>query len=1136
MSKSSNRRPNNDILKEYIDIYINNDEKSKLMTDELEIRFGTNWHNPITKIDFDNVIEKLKSLGWNSGMGKYHMNIQSQVVSLQTGKTVMGNIRTEINGMHKIEEYCKTNTISLDDYGISYLQKMGKIYKKGRPEERRLPPINYNDFEFRVNYKTEKKLLEKFDVVKSMVRNWKNSKKVFRLIKRFTLYNRNYPFKIDCSVVKSSKKNRNRLIPEYNIEKSDVFNNPATYEIEIELIHGEAKIIGADLCLLKIRDGFKQILSGLQKTNFPTSYKLQNDIGKEYLRLVNSDNPEADIDRRLRTRDFIGPSSISLELTNIVPPDNESTVPNINMPYTVTEKADGIRKLLFIDGSGKIWLIDVNMNIQFTGTQIKEEDFYGTILDGEHVLHNKDGIFINNYLVFDLYYIGGEDYRGYPLLKIENLKYDNPEMDTTKFRYNTLTKLLKEINIISVTANSTDFRVKAKTFYTNEKGSIFRQCKHILDGVHDGTMFEYETDGLIFTPINKSVGSDLLGEWLPASKRTWRWVMKWKPPEYNTVDFLVTTKKNKAGKDMIGNIFQNGNDLSDVKQITQYKTLELRVGYSERDHGYINPCQDIIDDNLTEFTSNRDDSRRYKPVKFQPIDPTPNYDAYTCNITLQKDYESSQMTTENKLETFSDETIVEFRFNPERPIHWQWIPIRVRHDKTADYKKGLPNFGNAFHVAQSVWRSIHNPITKEMLSTGEDIPSEMVDESVYYNSKDTTVTKSLRNFHNLYVKRKLILGASLRGGTLIDLAVGKAGDLPKWIASKQSFVFGVDISPDNIDNRKDGACSRYLNSRKKFRSVPKALFVIGDSSMNIRSGEGVTTEKGRQITNAVFGTGTKDADKLGKGVYNQYGVGSEGFDVVSTQFAMHYFFETHNTLQNFVRNICEVCKVNGHFIGTCYDGLRVFRALESKAQGEKIVLMEGRQKMWEITKRYDRDTFNNDSTSLGYEIDVFQESINKTFTEYLVNFDYFIRVMENYGFVPISKEEANDMRMPNGIGSFEELHNMMNTEIKQKRLRASNVGDAQKMSFNEKKVSFLNNYFIFKKVRDVNAEAVYKTSIGSEFESQQVILAAQEMDQQVVEPEAESETKRDNKSDKSKKQRRTKKRRKKLKIIKPNTK
>ena len=43
----------------------------------------------------------------------------------------------------------------------------------------------------------------------------------------------------------------------------------------------------------------------------------------------------------------------------------------------------------------------------------------------------------------------------------------------------------------------------------------------------------------------------------------------------------------------------------------------------------------------------------------------------------------------------------------------------------------------------------------------------------------------------------------------------------------------------------------------------------------------------------------------------------------------------------------------------------------------------------EITKKYDMETFEANETSIGYPIDVYQDSINKTFTEYLVHFDYF---------------------------------------------------------------------------------------------------------------------------------------------------
>ena len=104
--------------------------------------------------------------------------------------------------------------------------------------------------------------------------------------------------------------------------------------------------------------------------------------------------------------------------------------------------------------------------------------------------------------------------------------------------------------------------------------------------------------------------------------------------------------------------------------------------------------------------------------------------------------------------------------------------------------------------------------------------------------------------------------------------MGQGGDFPKWIKAKLSFVFGIDLSPDNIENRLKGACARYLNYRKNFKVMPYGLFVIGNSSENIRNGQAFKSEKTKMITKAVFGEGPKDKDKLGVGVYRQYGKGS----------------------------------------------------------------------------------------------------------------------------------------------------------------------------------------------------------------------------------------------------------------------
>jgi hypothetical protein len=254
--------------------------------------------------------------------------------------------------------------------------------------------------------------------------------------------------------------------------------------------------------------------------------------------------------------------------------------------------------------------------------------------------------------------------------------------------------------------------------------------------------------------------------------------------------------------------------------------------------------------------------------------------------------------------------------------------------------------------------------------------------------------------------------------------------------------------------------------------MPYALFVNGNSAFNIKNGSAMRDDKAVQITKAIFGKGTEKSELIGKGIARQYGVGAEGFDISSCQFALHYFFKNPETLQGFLKNLAECTKLGGYFIGTAYDGKLIYKLLAKKAQGESSQIYEDDKKIWEIIKEYNFDKFEDNSSSLGYRIDVFQESINQLLTEYLVNFDYFDRVMENYGFKIIDREEAQEMGLPEGSGLFSELYMNMMEEIKVNKFKANDYGTAPNMSVFEKKISFLNRYFVYKKFRTVNADKV----------------------------------------------------------------
>ena len=1128
--------------------YLDNILKKEDGVSELEVKFGTRGVKEITKDDFDNVVKKLLSAGFKIVKSQeYCLKIQSEFTDIGTGKTKLSNIRTEVYGLSNIQKYCRNDR--LEDINYRFVQKM-----QAKEGSEFIRPVNFDDFNFRLSYQKEKIIPITSSLGQSILSTWIKEKKVFRHINRTTLIHDDFPFHIDISVVKESHRRDGHLIPEYSFQASKTTECEPKYEIEIEMdnhLVGIGKkmnnaVVVADI----LRTGIKIVLSGLQGTNFPVSYdELAHTSRDYYYLLYPNEKPKHKSDRgdkgdkggrgsaseleleltdpkniTLTPNHFIGPSSYTLQVLNVAPINDDCSIPNIRNNYTVTDKADGMRKMLYICPNGKVYLLNTNMNFEFTGAVCREERVHNTLIDGEHIIHNKNGEYINLFAAFDLYFINGRDVRQKAFVitssssdkrasaavdemlgdieeefesesdigegsrarssQKKSMELREKEMPRGSAKGNEdsrlflLNQIINDMNIQSViSGDNIPIKVAVKKFQVaSPDKSIFACANFIISGQKAG-IFEYETDGLIFTPCNTGVASNKVGVAGPLHKVTWDMSFKWKPLNQNTIDFLITTKKNKNGTDAVGNIFENGIDTMKSEQLQQYKTIILRVGYDERKHGYINPCAAVIDDKLP-HAGDVDTGDGYKPVPFYPTNP---YDpeASICNIPLREDQNGVLQMFTSQDEIFDDETIVEFSYDATRPKYWRWVAERVRYDKTAEYKRGIKNYGNAYHVANSNWYSIHNPVTLEMITTGQNIPDELADDDVYYNkTSGDNKTRSMRDFHNLFVKKMLITKVAAKGNTLIDYAVGKAGDFPKWIDAKLSFVFGVDLSKDNIENRLDGACARFLNYRKKFYSMPYALFVNGNSGVNIKSGDAMFTEKGKEIVRALFNDGPKDSSILGAGVYRQYGKAVDGFNISSCQFALHYFFENIEKLNQFLKNVSECTKVDGYFIGSCYDGATMFQALRSVEKGKSIGLMADDEKIWEITKEYSQTTYDPDISCVGYAIDVYQDSINKTIKEYLVNFTYFTELMRGYGFELLKRDEAVKLGLPNSSGMFSELFSVMESEIQQDAKQKSRYGSAPMMTAKEKQISFYNRYFVFKKIASVDVEDVFGSVTG----------------------------------------------------------
>ena len=1093
------------IIRHYLENMIE-PKKSMDLVHEVEVRFGNVGKSiqkyksvsggGITKVDYDNVIKQLYATGFKEENAGIQM--------LRTYGEARDGPRLELVGVELIQEYCETNDIMtcLENpahstpvptpdfpHKIKMTQKMKPKTKNGDVVE----DYQQEDFNFRVAYKYERdtvlyntaSITQQPPEMKNLLQSWKSQKKVFRYMKRVRYAHPQYPFFADCTILKTT------TTPHYSIQESGVMNEETKYEIELEIDNSRVGIGRAfqtlDPLVASLRKGIRIVLSALQGSIYPISYAVQDKTLLEYLHLLYSEvSPNIEIGGNL----FLGPASKTLQIYNIVESADGEDVPNIRRGYTVTDKADGERKLLFISGEGKIYWIDVNMKVSYTGCSTKRAEYFNSLLDGEQILYDRNRQFIHWFACFDVYFIRGKNVCSLSFSKTEGREHE-PD---THFRLFLLDEMVRGLNeTIQVENQQCQMTLCIKTFYGNgpnfnrlishyvQTDDIFGGCRQILE--KSAELFSYETDGLIFTPAPSAVGNGKQPEFgrnSPNTSENWRitWEesFKWKPSQFNTIDFLVNVVKQKNGVEEIHR---------DTKGVP-YKTLVLRCGFNpDNSQFYVASFQNMLKDVIpNESETDYYDPKyrkNYKPVRFVPSNPY-NPKAYFCCVSLTNRDTSDTTIQADDGEIIEDNMIVEFQYDMASGLEdtRRWKPLRVRHDKTSQLRKTFDNFGNSYPVANNNWYSIHHPVSAEMLSSGKGIPESSVEDTiqdVYYNRKGIKnvemLTKPLRDFHNRYVKFCLIQSAiratktAQSYKTLLDYAVGKAGDLSKWTLSREvGFVFGIDISKDNIENAMDGAAQRYTQHRvKNPRSPFRAIFLQGNSALNIRNGDAFSNDRDRQVARALLGEAP--APQEYRLVKEKQGIGKDGFHVSSCQFAVHYFWESAETLHGFLKNVCQNTAPGGFFVGTCFDGQTVFNRLLDKSN---LLINRGNggeeQRIFEIKKLYSHRAFVGDATSLGYKIRVYQETINQELDEYLVHFDYLRHLMNQYGFDLLHLEEAQQWGLPDSTGLFEELFKKMMSE------KRPLYGEAPNMSEKERAVSFLNRYFIFRKNRVVDAEGV----------------------------------------------------------------
>ena len=961
-------------IKEYIQYSIENDDY------ELETILTSKINEDIFKRVFKYLLNDYEQITEIN-----NESLDMRIVSIKKFEKYRLTIDERLN----ILRYCKTNNI--DD----------KILKYG--EKKRLakfPPIISENYPFRMNLKVDTDLNDeekKSEIYKSL----KNAKKYYRHKKRYSFLSKSKLFKIDITIVKSSKQNSKKIVD------SGLLNSTQEYEIEVEFIN---KNLNTNLNIDKIVNELFNIVGNILLIADNSKYLMtipeRDEVKKGYIQLAfDMDKKKADnFVIRNPKHHFIGPQPVTLELENLL--DYDLNDKSILKNYSVTDKADGERNLLYIHTDNRVYLINNRLKITYTGLKHPHAK---TIIDGELITKDRFGNNMNLYAAFDIYYHKGNNVSNKPLIS------------KGKDRLDILKEVIesKENKFVSVNKGN-KLNVKLKEFKYGNDEKILKYSKIIIDN-HKNDNIEYYVDGLIFTPINLNVGSKKEGD-DGSLIGTWNKVLKWKPVEDNTIDFLINFVRDT---DLNGEI---------------YKYCKLYVGYN----------QDLEIDPLKilkhEFEDNIYAKKEFGEVYLK--------------------YNSKRHLVTNDDDVISDNMIVEFAYDNDTDNEFlKWVPYRIRHDKTELYKmtNKISGTANDFSTAQNVWNTIQNPVTYDIITGVEKVDNSMVvknsdDNDVYYArevARNESLLKEMNSFHNYYVKNLYLYNRFRGKKSLFEIACGKAGDIHKWSKANYKLCIGTDISKDNIYNVKDGAWKRYIQGVKKGSidtEKQKMLFLTldGTKEWNKQYINSIDDEKSQRFAKILFGLINKsDFEKDETSLLKFYNKINRKFNLVSCQFAIHYMFENQTTLDNIVKNIDMVLKEGGYFFGTCLDGYLVNEKLKNT---NEIKGMQDNKLAWSIQKNYDNYS-TKPLQNVGKKIKVYIQTINQILDEYLVDYELLKYKLGQFNIRPVEGDDLVELKLKSASGSFEDIYNEF----------ISNKKNKIEMNDLQKEYSFLNRFFIFKK-------------------------------------------------------------------------
>lgn len=653
-----------------------------------------------------------------------------------------------------------------------------------------------------------------------------------------------------------------------------------SYEAEIEYVGPQQDVSSSDLTV--VEDLFTNL-----DDNFKTSQNIQETIYFAASHIIDNPSLIPTFQRNTSLKRLLKQAvAITKQVySDIFPP----------VKYFVSKKLDGNRGLLVIR-EGKIQII-TDRYYEFPAPS----ETGITILDVE-VVYNKDKLVVSQ-----------ADTKNFTLYILDVLMLKNEPIYGKKFadRHSTFADAAKLIAKYAVP-------IVAKKFIEITE-DVEKSIRLALD-IHK----EVRDDGLIFNSYSEPYHTTN--------------IYKWKPPEKNTIDFLV----KKCPFSLI-----NSEPYLPIEDKTLYflfSGVDINM-FNSLGMSVIPNYRDIFPDIAR---------NRYFPIQFSPSDYPFAYVFYHKRDDLDgKIVELIWLPSDE----CSGKNIIRVTKGQPMPICWDLV--RVRDDREIE----SVDYGNNFKVAEIIWQNYADPFRME------DLWNPL---KSYFTRTRSNIYEAANSF-NSYVKAKLIEMYAKGRDYVVDLASGRGADFKKYLMNEVKHALFVenDISALAELNRRKFEIAATVN-RYQHRNQ--------DSKISMK-------------------VSTMHADLNEPYEYNLAAITGLAFppaDAVFIHFAIHYMMETREAYTNFLSFVKGILKEEGTLTFTTMNGAKVFDLLKDKSMGERwSVNVPGTDtEKFAIEKRYSGTTFQK----YGQTVAIKMAFTDTMIPEPLINIEEAIKDAKKCGF------------------------------------------------------------------------------------------------------------------------------------------